>query len=106
MLLERVTSRSSKNIASTRRVYSHSALSVTVQLTDTDTNSASVSYLVTMTKSDLEEFLKLITDREQEIQKTLNQKTCTKCGAVLKSHWVKNGMCLGCKNPNSIVRGV
>jgi hypothetical protein len=74
MLLERKTSRTSKNIASTRRVYSHGALSVTVELTDTDTNSASVSYLVTMTKQDLEEFLKLITDRENEIKKQVGAK--------------------------------
>ena len=28
---------------------------------------------------------------------------CQKCGIVLKPHWLKNGLCNGCKNPSSIV---
>lgn len=68
MKLEKITTRTSKIIADTRRLYSNSALSVTIQLTDTDTNSATTSYLVTMTKNDLLEFLKAITEREQQIK--------------------------------------
>jgi hypothetical protein len=31
-------------------------------------------------------------------------KTCNQCKASLKAHWIKDGLCNGCKNPDSIVK--
>lgn len=28
---------------------------------------------------------------------------CTKCGTVLRFYWLKDNICNGCRNPNSIV---
>lgn len=31
-------------------------------------------------------------------------KKCAKCGVVLQRHWLKNGVCNGCRNPHLIIK--
>lgn len=31
------------------------------------------------------------------------KKACVKCNAVLQDYWLKDGICNGCRNPDSIV---
>ena len=75
MYLTRETIRTSRIVADTKKLYSHGALSVTMQLYNSDITlkgtSDTVGYTITLSKTDLEEMMKLITDREEEIKEML-----------------------------------
>ena len=36
----------------------------------------------------------------------MNELACSKCGVVMRSYWLKDGFCGGCRNPDSIVRAI
>lgn len=33
----------------------------------------------------------------------MKNQACSKCGAMLKPYWLKNGTCNGCANPHLII---
>lgn len=33
----------------------------------------------------------------------MKYQSCSECGAKLVAHWLKNGVCNGCRNPHLIV---
>lgn len=45
-------------------------------------------------------FTKQFKTHRQAARRTI---PCAKCGAMLKPHWLKEGVCNGCRNPELIV---
>lgn len=36
----------------------------------------------------------------------MTDKSCKVCGALLAYYWLKDGMCNGCRNPESVVTSI
>ena len=41
-----------------------------------------------------------------EIEPTFAKVACAKCGVVLWSYWLRDGICGGCRNPELVVVAV